>query len=217
MSTTRCSPVADEQPDDRGPAGDEHDAEDDARRRPTSTMACTTPRRMRSGRPPPRFCATNIDTARPRDASSATARPSTRTAVVYAATASEPSSLRRTCTASVPIAMIDAWNPIGRPSRRCRRSSTPLTCQSSRCTCRTGTRRRTNARHSATDTPCETTVDSAAPATPMPEPADRDDHQDDVQDAADGQEDQRRARVADRPDDRRQVVEEHHRAGARGS
>ena len=53
---------------------------------------------------------------------------------------------------------------MGRPSRRWRRSSTRLTRQSSRCTCSTGTRRRTNSRQSATETPCERTVDHAAPA-----------------------------------------------------
>ena len=45
-------------------------------------VAWSTPSRMRSGRPAPWFCATNVDTASPSEASSAMASPSTRVAVV---------------------------------------------------------------------------------------------------------------------------------------
>jgi hypothetical protein len=41
-----------------------------------------------------------------------------------AATASAPSSLSATCTVSVPIAMIDAWNPIGGRAAGARRVGT---------------------------------------------------------------------------------------------
>ena len=110
--------------------------------------------------------------------------------------------------------MIEAWKPIGRPRRRCSASSarrdTPvgathvehrhpstheLEAQQHRDRLRDdGGERR------AADAPAER--------------ADHEDHEHDVQAAGQREEHERRARVADRADDRREVVEEHHRAGA---
>ncbi len=66
--------------------------------------------------------------------------------------------------------MMEAWKPIGRPSRRWRTTSSRATRRSARRTCSTGTRRAMNHRHSATETACEATVARAAPPTPSPAP-----------------------------------------------
>src|SRR5699024_5252601 len=176
--------------------------------------ACTMPRRIRRPLPAPTFWAANVVAARPRDCSSATPRPSTRAYVVYAATASGPRVLMRICTARLPIAMIEAWNPIGRPIRRCSAREARSTRQSSRTTCRTGTFARTCTRQARAEASWARHVASAAPAMPRPAPHHQTHHEHDVQHAGDHEVAQRCAGIADRADDRGEIVEEHDRARA---
>ena len=67
---------------------------------------------------------------------------STFCAAAYAATAVGPRLLSATCRMIAPMAMIEDWNPIGRPIFKCSFSTDQLTCQSSRCVCSAGTFRR---------------------------------------------------------------------------